>query len=434
MSRCAARAASSAWLASPSVSAGGEAISARLVGEIAADGTRALGALAYSCARGLPSGGKVRSTGRVEPALAGDGLARRGPARGGDPTMAEAVGTTLTRIAASGDPLPERALALLVGLRSAVPFDAAWLAFLDHRGSKYVSLAGLGLDDDIASFFSGAAMAHHITATGSDRDRPPVSRSEPSDRVEDRSIWSNCLTPAGIQESLSVALYATGGRHVGFLILLFRSKSPPSRTTRRRLAELAPAVALGIDPMPCLLSAARVVPGVTSGAVLRDDGSTEPLPGLDGHLLLTVGSPVLAIASRRVSKGLMYSSFLWPLGGAFAPDGHTRISVVAAPDDVPAVLVGLALVSPVQNLHGLTPRELEVLGLVIDGCSNQEIARTLVIAPRTVAAHIEHVLIKLDVSTRTTAAVRAEREGLYVPAATGLSYGGPDCARPGRWR
>nr|WP_281373230.1 LuxR C-terminal-related transcriptional regulator [Kineococcus aurantiacus] len=63
----------------------------------------------------------------------------------------------------------------------------------------------------------------------------------------------------------------------------------------------------------------------------------------------------------------------------------------------------------------MTPRELEVLGLVVDGCSNPEIARTLTVTPRTVAAHVEHVLVKLGAPTRTLAAVRAEREGLYVP-------------------
>lgn len=49
------------------------------------------------------------------------------------------------------------------------------------------------------------------------------------------------------------------------------------------------------------------------------------------------------------------------------------------------------------------------------GCSNQDIARMLVLAPRTVAAHLEHVLSKLEVTTRTLVAVRAAREGLYVP-------------------
>jgi DNA-binding CsgD family transcriptional regulator len=342
--------------------------------------------------------------------------------------VVEAVVTTLARIAASGDPLPSRAVALLMALRSAVPFDAAWLAFSDDRRSRYVSLASLDLNDDIADFFRDSAMAKVFGATDSSRDGLPVTRSDlPRTPSERGSVWFDCLDPAGIHESLSVVLSVREGRHVGLLVLLFRSRTPCSRATRRRLAALAPALALGIDPMPCLLAISRVVRGVTAGTLLRSDGLTEVLPGLDGDLLLAVGSPVLAVASRRLGDGLLYSSFLWPLGGGFAPGGHARITVVAAPEDVPAVLTGVALVSPTQNVHGLTPRELEVLGLVIAGCSNHEIAEALVVAPRTVAAHIEHLLVKLDVSSRTTAAVRAEREGLYVPTLHGSWYGEPTC-------
>ena len=121
-------------------------------------------------------------------------------------------------------------------------------------------------------------------------------------------------------------------------------------------------------------------------------------------------------ARERIGGGSVCSSFLWPLGGSHAPDGHVRVTVLAAPQDVPPGLTAVALLSPATDLHGLTPRELEVLGLLVEGCSNQEIARTLVVAPRTVAAHLEHVLGKLGAPTRTLAAVRAEREGLYVPA------------------
>src|SRR4051794_18682853 len=113
----------------------------------------------------------------------------------------------------------------------------------------------------------------------------------------------------------------------------------------------------------------------------------------------------------------LHTTFLWPLGGAHAPHGHLQITVLAATADVPAILAGVVLISPPRNLRGLTPRELQILGLLIDGQSNAEIAHTLTVTPRTVAAHIEHILRKVDAPTRTMAAVRAEREGLYVPSA-----------------
>jgi DNA-binding NarL/FixJ family response regulator len=68
--------------------------------------------------------------------------------------------------------------------------------------------------------------------------------------------------------------------------------------------------------------------------------------------------------------------------------------------------------------QGLTPRELEVRGLIVEGCSNRQIACTLVVSRRTVAAHVEHIVAKLRAPTRTHAAVRAERAGLYVPPRT----------------
>lgn len=180
--------------------------------------------------------------------------------------------------------------------------------------------------------------------------------------------------------------------------------------------------------MRSIVTTMGLVPGVTAGTVLRRDGRVQPLPGLDRDPLLTVGSPVLAVAIVRISDGQVYSSFLWPLGGGHAAGGHSRVTVLAAPQDAPA-RVGVVLLSPVPDLHGLTPRELEVLGLVVDGCSNQVIARTLVMAPRTVAAHVEHLLVKLGAPTRTLAAVRAEREGLYVPAVPRPRRGQPSPSR-----
>jgi len=63
----------------------------------------------------------------------------------------------------------------------------------------------------------------------------------------------------------------------------------------------------------------------------------------------------------------------------------------------------------------LTPRELEVLGLLATGLTNQQIAQTLVISKGTVKVHVERIIRKLNVSDRTQAAVRAIEMGLLVP-------------------
>ncbi|MCA9803553.1 MAG: response regulator transcription factor [Cyanobacteria bacterium HKST-UBA02] len=61
----------------------------------------------------------------------------------------------------------------------------------------------------------------------------------------------------------------------------------------------------------------------------------------------------------------------------------------------------------------LSKRELEVLRLVVDGNSNQEIADKLVLSVETVKTHMRHIMEKLRVSDRTQAAVKAMREGLF---------------------
>lgn len=66
----------------------------------------------------------------------------------------------------------------------------------------------------------------------------------------------------------------------------------------------------------------------------------------------------------------------------------------------------------------LTSRELETLRLLADGMGNQQIARRLFLAEKTVRNYISRIFTKLDVHDRTTAAVLARDAGLGGP--TGL--------------
>jgi DNA-binding NarL/FixJ family response regulator len=61
---------------------------------------------------------------------------------------------------------------------------------------------------------------------------------------------------------------------------------------------------------------------------------------------------------------------------------------------------------------GLTGRELEVLRLIAQGMSNQEIASTLVLSEHTVHRHVANVLGKLGVSSRAAAVAQAARHEL----------------------
>jgi DNA-binding NarL/FixJ family response regulator len=73
------------------------------------------------------------------------------------------------------------------------------------------------------------------------------------------------------------------------------------------------------------------------------------------------------------------------------------------------------IAAPQVGLASLTAREREILVLVARGKSNREIADTLVISERTARTHVSNVLTKLQLASRTQAALLAVREGLIPP-------------------
>lgn len=342
------------------------------------------------------------------------------------------VAIELGKIASGSAHAAARTEALLDPLHRLIPFQAATILLNDPERGRQVPVVSRGYDEAVRGYIASPANSEEIELLGYNRRSPPRRVGDlpvPRDQIYG---WREYLQPAGFREGLAVGLFTADGRHLGMLGLNTDTDRHPTEAARDLIGVLAPVIANAVDPLRSITAVAGIVGDAQAGIVLTRGGDPLPLPGLPTHPLLVVGSTVMAVAAEWLSTGRVYSSFLCPYGGDDTPDLHVLITVLACPLGSPEDLVAVVLVSPPGDLRGLTQRELEILGLIVEGWPNHRIAAALVVAQRTVNAHLEHILAKLGAATRTLAAVRALRFGLYVPRRlSGTRKGGSHPAAPG---
>jgi len=182
---------------------------------------------------------------------------------------------------------------------------------------------------------------------------------------------------------------------------------------QRRAQELQPDVILldnhlpgvsGVDALPALRGAAQGVK-VLMLTVSEDeqDLAAALRGGACGYLLKTIEGDALSLAIRRAMRGesVVAEEMTGKLVAAYR---DAMAPAQAAPPAPPAPAV--------SRLDVMSKRELDILRCIARGQGNKEIARTLGIAETTVKIHVQHVLRKLDVSSRVHAAVIASEHGL----------------------
>ena len=95
------------------------------------------------------------------------------------------------------------------------------------------------------------------------------------------------------------------------------------------------------------------------------------------------------------------------------PDLVRAVERVAAGEAyVDPVLAGILVSAQSDKIPSLTQREREVLRLLADGLSNEEIGKRLFISPETVRTHVRKAMAKLEADTRTQAVAIALRQSL----------------------
>ena len=239
-------------------------------------------------------------------------------------------------------------------------------------------------------------------------------------------LWAD--DPAGALALVDAALPSLAGQDDAFPVLHAcwhgsRAAADLARGARSRTAAA---------PRPDLLEAARAAAdGSTSPGVLamlamceaetaRAAGDQDPdgWLGVAGRFEQLRRPYLRAYALYRAAEGLArrraVATAAAALRDARAVAERLGCAPLLAAADELARRAKLADPAPTgaPSPFGLTPREVEVLGLLATGATNREIARALFISARTAGVHVSNILAKLGVTNRTEAATTAHEIGL----------------------
>jgi two-component system, NarL family, nitrate/nitrite response regulator NarL len=147
----------------------------------------------------------------------------------------------------------------------------------------------------------------------------------------------------------------------------------------------------GIDAMHAILKEAPGTPIVMlTVSEQADDLMLALRAGALGYLLKNIESDFLVDSVRRAADG----------EAVMSPEMTTKLMREVRTG-------GTAAAQP-----ALSPREREILAYLARGASNKEIARDLEVAESTVKIHVQHILRKLDLTSRVQAAVWAVEHGI----------------------
>ncbi len=221
------------------------------------------------------------------------------------------------------------------------------------------------------------------------------------------------MEPFGCDQELLVALRTRDGESWG-MVGLYREVGRPAFTARdiESVRRVAPALASGarhglllgqaqepdLPDAPCLLiiDERLAIDSATPTSPLwlaRLGGSVETPPAS----VLAVAGRVLSRAAEPAESRVRTADGRWVLlrgADLIRRDGPRQVSVVieaAQPSHLAPLLM---------RAHGLTPREQEVVGLVLRGRSTEAVARELGIAGGTVQAHLRSIFDKTGVRSR----------------------------------
>ena len=167
--------------------------------------------------------------------------------------------------------------------------------------------------------------------------------------------------------------------------------------------------------------------------ILLLDVQMPRLPGIEAMRSIMTGTPTVkillltsTITTQQIIEALQIGARGIVLKDALVGHLQTAIRTVISGD---YWIGGKRVVNLVSALHslmqeaavpqhktfGLTPRELEVVGTIVEGCSNRDLAKQFGLSEETVKRHLSNIFDKTGVSTRLELALFAIAHQLVTP-------------------
>ncbi|MGH2787730.1 MAG: response regulator [Actinomycetota bacterium] len=181
----------------------------------------------------------------------------------------------------------------------------------------------------------------------------------------------------------------------------------------------AEVTALARDLMPDVVLMDIRMPGTDGLAATKEIAADEKLNGVRVVILTTfdldeyVFEALRAGASGFLVKNTEPSELI--LGVRAVAEGDALLSPGVTKRLVAEFAARSRQPRPARDLEMLTDREREVMGLVAEGLSNEEIAERLVVSPATAKTHVSRAMVKLGARDRAQLVVFAYETGLVRP-------------------
>lgn len=303
----------------------------------------------------------------------------------------------------------EKAEKVLDELFVLIPYAAAQICAWDQQNGTHHTVATRGYSPALRMALNGSGYRDDVVWPYLEKNDGAVFWKDCPFNRDESPFYTEFLVPQGYREGGTVLLRDAKGNYAGMLMMNLETDQAPAVNEQMLLGIVGAGLAPLVDQFHaarsvaalCAPKRAAIVYHVQHGWI---DISGNGLP--PAALLELLGSfeqvrqplrsswrnPVVQCSRNRNSHEIGISYEIYPIHDEFCK----------------LLLTWGYEASPYQ----LTSREMEILRALTQGLSNSQIADSLGVSTRTVSTHVERILNKLHVPTRTAAATNAVRMGL----------------------